>query len=362
MKKFALAAVVLSLFMLAACGGLESRGDAAWRDALRAGEAGDSTRLLMRQKEAYERFREAYINARQKGNVSTQLLNKYLLSAVARIEFIFGATGSPNAPAVELLRRDIEAAMKTSQEITAEVRDRYARFLMSVAQHHRNNDDITRFMTELNNARAMAADKTITDALQREATAEFAMFNVGMAQEYLREAEAARRANRSPDLDFIRAEYYARAALIYDANNTEAQRIVGVTRRALVPVFTAYESAVTEYSDTALFRQINSDGILMAVPTIRAAGGRTQINVSVYNNSFNPILPRANMFRLVTTDGREIVAESVEFDRNAIQQKHAVDGRLFFRGNFNASNIKKLSFHFQQNENIPAIVGNKYFQ
>ena len=360
MKKLVFAVMVLSLFVLVGCGGLEGRGDAAWKEAQRHEEG--SNQRLMKQKEAYERFREAYIGARQKGKVSAQLLNKYLLSAVARIEFIFGATGSPNAPAVEVLRKDIEEAMKSSQEITAEVRDRYARFLISVAQHHRNNEDVSRFKEEVNNARNVAANKTITDAVEREAKAEFALFNVGMAQEYMREAEAARRARNSPDLDFIRAEYYAKAALISDPNNVEAQRILATTRKELIPVFTAYEAAVLEYSDTALFRQINSDGVLMAVPTIRATAGRTQLDISLYNNSFNNIKPRAEMFSITTTDGRRVVAERVEFERNVLNQKHDVAGKLFFRGNFNRDNIKKLSFHFRQNEDIPAITGDKYFQ
>jgi len=359
MKRFAFAAIALSLVMLAACG-LESKGDAAWRDAQKAAEG--SNQRLMKQKEAYERYREAYNRAVKKGNVSTGLLNKYLLSAIARVEFIFDATGSPNAPAVELLRKDIESRINT-EGVLSENKDRYARFLITVAQHHRNNEDISRFMQELKNARTFAANKMIADAVEKEATGEFAIFQVLTAHDYLKTAEAAKRTRDGADpLDYIRAEYYARAALIYDPKNAEAQRILATTRRELISTFTAYESAVLEYSDTALFRQINSDGILMAVPTVRTAGGRTQLDISVYNNSFNAVKPRANMFKLVLTDGREITAERIEFERSVLQQKHDVKGKLFFRGNFNRDNIKKLSFHHKLSEDIPAIVGNKYFQ
>jgi len=355
MKKVVFAAVALSLVVLVGCGGLEGKGDAAWKEAQKHAEG--STQRLMKQKEAYMAYRAAYDNAAAKSKVSSKLLNSYLMSAIARIEFIFGETGSANDQAVRILRQDIEAKLKTPDGVSDDVKNRYARFLVSVADNHRNNEDISRAVEELRNARSFAADKTIPDALERETKSEYAAFQLVSSQGFMEQA----RRTKEP-LDFIRAEYYAKAALIFDPANQEAQRILSTTRRELLPSLTAYEAGITEYIDTALFNQINSDGVLMAIPTVRSARGTTQLDISFYNNSFNAVKPRPNMFSLTLVDGTVIPAQSVDFERNVLNQKHDVKGKLTFRGDFNRDRIKKLSFYHKQNEDTPAITGDKYFQ
>lgn len=360
MKKLVFAAVVLSLVVLMGCG-LEGKGDAAWKEAQKYEEG--STQRLMKQKEAYLAYRAAYEKASAKSKVTAKLLNNYLNSAVARIEFIFGETQSASDQAVKILRKDIEATIQNSENVSDEVKNRYAKFLVSVADNYRNNEDISRAMEELKNARTFAADKMIPDVVEKEAKTEYATFQLVSAQEFMKAIDAAKKTKDGADpLDYIRAEYYAKATLIYDENNAEAQKILAITRKELVSSLSAYEAAITEYIDTALFNQINSDGVLMAVPTVKTVKGNTLLDISFYNNSFNAVKPKAEMFKITTTDGKEIVASEIEFDKKVLEQKYDVKGKLTFKGNIGKDKIKKLSFYFKRDEDTPAIAGDKYFQ
>lgn len=359
MKKLAFAALAMLLVMLVGCG-LEGKGDAAWKEAQKY-EEGSSPRL-MKQKEAYLAYKAAYDKAVANSKVSTKLLNNYLTVAIARIEFIFGETQSANDPAVKILRQDIETTLKNAEGVSDDVKNKYAKFLVSVAENYRDNEDISRTMEELKNARAFAADKTIPDMIESEAKAEYAKFQLVSAQEFMKAIETAKKAKEDATLDYIRAEYYAKATLIYDQNNAEAQRILNITRKELVPSLSAYEAGITEYIDTALFEQINSDGILMAVPTVKQGKGTTILDISFYNNSFNAIKPQPRMFTITTTDGKEIVASEVEFEKKALEQKFDVKGKLTFKGTINKDKIKKLSFFYKRDEDTPAITGDKYFQ
>jgi len=359
MKKLAFAVLALSLIVLVGCG-LEGKGDAAWKEAQKHGEG--TSQRLMKQKEAYLAYKAAYDKAKVNLKVSTKLLNSYLMASIARIEFIFGETTSANDPAVKILRKDIESTLKTAQGISDDVRNRYARFLVSVAENYRDNEDISRAMEELKNARVFAADKMIPNMVESEAKAEYAKFQLVSAQEFMKSIDAKKKTKEDATLDYIRAEYYAQAALIYDPLNVEAAKILNITRKELIPSLTAYEAGITEYIDTALFNQINSDGVLMAVPTVRAGKGTTILEISFYNNSFNAVKPKPAMFTLTTTDGKEIVASDVEFEKKVLEQKYDVKGKLTFKGTISKDKIKKLSFFYKRDEDTPPITGDKYFQ
>lgn len=354
MKRYLIAATMLSVMMLSGCG-KEGKGDGAWKAAQSAPE-GSSTRL-MKQKEAYLCYKEAYDKASRKPKTPPKLLNKYLLASIARVEFIFGETTSAADPAVKILRKDIEALIK-KDGVSDENKNRYAKWLIAVAQNYRDNDDVSRCMEELKNAKSFAADKTLTDAVEAGTKSEYAKFQLRSSQEFAEQAQKTK-----DPLDYIRAEYYARATLQFDPKNAEAEKILNLTRKELLPSFSAYESAITEYIDTALFNEINSDGVLMAVPSVKSLKGRTQLDISFYNNSYNAVKPKPNMFKLTTTDGKEIAASEVEFDKKVLDQKFDVKGKLIFKGDYGKDKIKKLSFRSESGEeNIPAIVGEKYFQ
>ncbi|MDR0303579.1 MAG: hypothetical protein LBH98_02255 [Chitinispirillales bacterium] len=351
MKKYAIAVIALSMIILTGCG-LESKGDKAWNEAQKAKE--ESGRL-MKQKEAYLRYKEAYTAAGAKATF--KLVNKYLNSSIARIEFIFGETTSASDPAVKILRKDIETLIK-QDGISDGNKNRYAQWLISVANNYRDNDDISHCIEELKNAKAFAADKTITDAVETETKSEYAKFQLESSKGFVEQAKKTK-----DPLDYIRAEYYAKATLQFDPKNSEAKKILSMTRKELIPSLNAYEAAITEYIDTTLFNDINSDGVLIAVPTVKSIKGKTYLDVSFYNNSYNAIKPKASMFKLVTTDGKEIQASEVEFEKKVLDQKFDIKGKLIFKGDFNKEKIKKLSFYSKSgDENAPAIVGDKYFQ
>ena len=354
MKRYLIAAIALSMIMFTGCG-KEGKGDSAWKAAQNAPE-GSSVRL-MKQKEAYLRYKEAYDQASKKPKVSSKLLNKYLQSSIARVEFIFGETTSAMDPAVKVLRKDIESLIK-KDGVSDENKNRYAKWLIAVAQNYRDNDDVSRCMEELKNAKSFAADKTLTDAVEAETKSDYAKFQLKSSQDFVKQAQTTK-----DPLDYIRAEYYAKATLQFDPKNVEAEKILNQTRKELLPSFSAYESAITEYIDTALFNEINSDGVLMAVPAVKSLKGKTQLDISFYNNSYNAVKPKPSMFKLVTTDGKEIEANEVEFDKKVLDQKFDIKGKLVFSDDYGKDKIRKLCFRFESgDENAPAIVGEKYFQ
>jgi hypothetical protein len=149
---------------------------------------------------------------------------------------------------------------------------------------------------------------------------------------------------------------------MFDSKNKEAQNILSLTRKELIQSLSAYEAAITEYIDTTLFNDINSDGVLIAVPAVKSVKGKTLLDVSFYNNSFNAIKPQPRMFKLTTLDGKEIEASEIEFEKKVLDQKFDVKGKLTFKGEFDKDKIKKLSFYYKHNDDTPAIIGDKYFQ
>jgi len=359
MKRCILAVFLLfvSIIMLGCASGPEARGEAAWREAMNAPE-GSVTRLV-KQREAYIRFREAFYAALERGRgVNPQLLNRYLETAIVRAEFIFGETQSPDAPAVRLIREDIESALK-EQGVSAEVRDAYARFLVSVARHHKDEDsEVLRAIRVLEAAKGYAVNTAFVDGVTSEMKSEFGQSQISVAQRSLAEAQRTR-----DPRDFIRAEYYARKVQHFLPDDPEARRILGITRRELAGFLTAFEAVITEYADTALFRAINSDGVLISVQSVRSARTETVIEVQVHNASFSNFRPEAQMFRAVMTNGDEIEASSVTFERREIVQRHTVAGRLTFRGNLARNNIARIAFQARLgDENSPLVVGNKFLQ
>lgn len=352
MKKYVIMAIALSMIVLTGCGP-EGKGDSAWKAAQTASDEGNRK---FKEKEAYLRYKEAFDNANKKAKVPAKLFNKYLLAYIVRIENILEET-SPQSDPIRIMRKDIESLL-IKDNVSDDNKNRYAKWLITVAQYYRDNDDISRCIEELKNAKAAAADKSITDAVEAETKSEYAKFQLVSSQGFIEQAKSTK-----DPLDYIRAEYYAKATLKYDPQNVEAQKILNIARKELIPSLSAYESAITEYIDTALFNEINSDGVLMAVPAIKPAKGKTQLDISFYNNSYNAIKPRGRMFKLVLTDGKEIEASEIEFEKKVLDQKYDVKGKLVFKGEFGKDKIKKLSFYSESgDDNAPAIAGDKYFQ
>ena len=358
MKRFVLAAFLLAMtiVMLGCGGGSEARGEAAWREAMRAPE--NSTTRLVKQKEAYVRFREAFYAAQGKGRVSQKLLNNYLQAAIVRAEFIFNETQSPHAPAVKLIRDDIESALKMDG-IRDDVKDAYARFLVSIARHHYDQDGkITGAIEELQGAREIAGNPRFVDVVIADMKAEFAQLQLLTAQNFMTEAKTSKQ-----PLDFIRAEYYARIVQHFAPENEDAKKILAETRNELVPFLTAFEAAIMEYADTTLFKKMNSDGVIMAVHSVNTVRGETVVAIDLHNASFANIIPEAKMFKIVLTNGTEIPASSITFERRAIQQRHTVAGKLNFKGNIARNTIARVEFQARLGDaNAPLVVGTKFLQ
>lgn len=329
MKSAVLVSGVLFL-LLVGCGGPETQGDKAWNEAQTLPES----QKLMKQKEAYIHYVAAVEAASQKGAIPPELLNKYLRAMLARIEFIY-ENSDIDADAVQLLRVDIDEHILSAD---AENRDRYAKFLISIAEVYRGREDLTRCMKELDKALNIAADKSTVETMTKGTREAFAKTQLEIAKEYFATAK------RSKDvLDFIRAEYYAKVALHYDSLNAGASNIVAQTRKELVDSYTAYVTAVTEYTDTTLFNMINATPILMKV-AVNQKRASTDLMVTLYNDSYNAIKLRPEMFILKLENGKKVAASTAKFPKKLIDQSHDLEGTLTFNVGRNAGKINKLIF------------------
>jgi hypothetical protein len=349
MKRLVFTAIALSFMVLASCG-LEGKAEKAWKDAQKATDL--STQRL-KQKEAYAYYSQAYEKAQ--GKASAKLLNGYLKSAITRIGNYFEERKSATDQQVETLRKEIEKVIKLDG-VSVDTKDAYAKFLISVAQNYREKGDISNCIKELDNAKPFSADKSVIEALEAETRIDQGKAQLSIAKGKI---EAAKK-SRDP-VDYINAEYYAKVALHFDSTNADAQTVLAQARKELVQHPCIYK-VVIEYSDTALFKAVNSDRVTLAVSAIKAAKGETVLDVKFFNDSWKAINPKPNLFKLVLTNGQEVVADKSVFERKLLEQEKITDGKVTFKGSFSQNDIKVLTFADASDEKTPVITGNKYLQ
>ncbi len=325
-----------AILMLSACQtGPEGKADKALKEAIKMSDDQYAQKVL-KLKESYQYYKQAilpYIQNRQE--IPVKLKNKYLASTMTRIEVLAENT-TYDMDVFTLLREDVENYI-TEAEITPEIKDRFATFLINLAQFKTDQGNITGAMADLKQAVKVAANKAVPETKLADSKKSFATSQLDMAKELFDTG-----VKEDSKGDVISAEYYTKVALKYDEENAEAVELLSKTRKELTDTYTAYVSVITDYTDTTLFESINTFDILMASTKMRKRGRSLTMDIVMINDAYNALRLKAKDFAIEYEDGTIVKAKKASFKKSLLDQKRETKGTLTFSAK--KGKVKKLTY------------------
>ena len=160
-------------------------------------------------------------------------------------------------------------------------------------------------MMEYDKALAVAqSTKPAVQAKRDHAAEEYAAEQVATALNFQSSKET---------LDQIRAQFYAKVALKYNPSSAKAQQILTETRVQLVSSYTAYISAIENYTDKDLFKEINNQKVFISVPSVVKKGsGSLVLSISMFNEAPNALKLKRDYFTLTFENGKSSIATALK--------------------------------------------------
>ena len=292
--------LVLSLLALTGCDSNVSKGDKAWKTA----QTLSGHQKLSKQKEAYFYYDKSVKKSIEAGKeIKPDVLNKYLEALITRMEFFLESQGHTSEP-IQLFREDFDTHMKT-ETVRSDIKDRYASLIMAIGDGNKDAQKMTVAMMEYDKALAVAqSTKPAVQAKRDHAAEEYAAEQVATALNFQSSKET---------LDQIRAQFYAKVALKYNPSSAKAQQILTETRVQLVSSYTAYISAIENYTDKDLFKEINNQKVFISVPSVVKKGsGSLVLSISMFNDAPNALKLKRDYFTLTFENGKSSIATALK--------------------------------------------------
>lgn len=308
------------LAMLMSCSsGYEAKGDAAYKSAQKM--QGEQKRY--NQKMAYMMYGKAIQTKPNK--ISSKLRNRYVEMTLVRAGMVLDE-GAAKADALTLFMEDLDKNL-AFPDISPELKQKYALFLMQYADSSIANERFFDAITILDKAAGIANDKTPVQNKKTELFGQIAKDNRDMA------ASSAQLAKEDKDDEqYVKAEYYVLASMLYDSNNAEAKTLLSKLRKQNLGTYSAYIRVIENIPDSQIFRSVNKWDILLAIPTFAAKGKAATAIVNIYNNSWNPLRMNAPDFKLVDVNGAEYPAAVTRIDPEMLDQQRETKCKLTFPG------------------------------
>lgn len=322
-----------ALMMVSSCAPTyESKGNKAYKAAQNA--QGDTKRRL--EKEAYLYYRKAVKAHPDK--INNQLRNRFVEMTVNRANMVL-TEGSYDMDALPLFMEDIDSVM--SPEVTAELKDQYAAFLVLMADSCFQNQKMYKGLRMLDKAADVAATAGPITERRAKATEGLASENFEMAKmEY--ENGIGKRGRAEDTEALIRAEYHTKLAMYYEEDYPGAEELLSKLYRANLDKYNVYEAVVDDKPDTNVYDAVNKYDIFMAVTAVKKGKGTT-VKGKIYNYSYNPLRMRGTDFYLVNAKGDAVKASaSSRIGKEILDQEVETDFVLYFprlRGS-----VKKLEY------------------
>jgi len=319
-----------ALVVLSCSSSEESVGDKAYDMAKRA--SGNERRKQL--KTAYM----SYDNAVKKNpdKISNKLRERYLDMAVTRAQMVLDE-GSANMDAIPLLQKDIDALLNS--EVPPDIRNRYAAFLVQLGDTSENKGKYINALVYYDKAIEKAADaaqfKAKRDGIIRKVAEE--NYELGMG-----EFETAKVDKEEAEMKYIRAEYFAKAALHFDSTFQKAQKLLSDCYKINRETYSAYITAVDDYTDTLVFKKVNKFDILIAIPDYKVMGGNAVAIIHMYNYSNNHLRMKSEDFTLVDADGKEYKALQSKMEPDFLEYEKEAKYTLRFPAP--GAPVKKLTY------------------
>jgi hypothetical protein len=277
----------------------ERSGDGAYMRAQRL--RGDEKEFA--QKQAYQLYLLAI--KYHPDNIGYRLRSRFVEMSIARARMILSTDGL-FADALPFFIEDIDNYCTPA--MPAYVKQGYALFLVQMADSFSMRD---RYLESLR-----YLDKAITGATDRGAIGRHRDSTLAAAvkENFDRALREFTRGSAGGDGDaLVRAEYYVRAALVFDSSFGAAKRLLSDCRKKTIGICCDYRRALDSLPDTLLFRRVEKNTLYLAVPSLKV-NDVASLTVLVSNYSNGAIALKAGNFFLVNSSGtryRAFEADSV---------------------------------------------------
>jgi hypothetical protein len=301
--------------LIASCGMAsdEQRGDAAYKRAQKL----EGLKKRQDQKMAYTMYRRV-IDAHP-DKISQKLRIRFLELSLLRANMVLNE-GSVSADAIPLFRNDIEKYL--TADAPANLRQEYALFLVQMADSFAVKERFNQSLLYIDKAISYASDPS--SLVKRKADL---LGNVSKENLEIARAEFDYGSQNRDDAEvFVRAEYYALAALYFDSTNLEAAKLLSALRKTNLGSYSAYLRVIENIPDSEVFRKINKYDILLAVPALHGA----LLEISMYNYSFNPLKLKSEHFFIADRAGKRYRANSAKIEPEMLDQEHEAKFKLTF--------------------------------
>lgn len=329
------------LILISSCSSsYEQRGNAAYSAAQK--QQGDQKRIQL--KTAYMMYGKAITANPDK--VSLKLRNRFIEMSLVRANMVL-SEGAAHMEAIPLLLEDVEKQITT--DVSPELRQQYALIIAQLADSSLRKGRISEAREELDKAIAAASDPAPLKEKKKLLFDQMTQENYDQAELDFNNAKI----NKDPE-DFVRAEFYARTALLFDSTNAAATELLKKCLKENRSTYSAYLSVIDPIPDSAIFKIINKWDILLALPTMQQRGKTIRAVVDIYNYSWNPLRLKSESFYLVDVNGKRYQALRARLEPEMLDQEHEAKIKLSFPKP--AGEIDKLVYEYEDH------LSEKYFR
>ena len=306
MKKVLVGLVYLNVFLLlASCSSLtsdEAKGNKAYNQARHS--QGISQRTL--QKRAYI-FYQKWFNAHpDKSRLSTPFKQKFIEMTLLRANMVL-SEGTYDMDPIKLFMKDIDTLL--SKDMPSDLRQQYANFILLMADSSiaRNRlDDALGWITK---AQGVVDNPESIEARKKQIIADFTKQFYEMASQAYTEGKDSKDVNA-----LLKAEYYVQLVLVYDPAYPGAADLLSNLRKVNVNTYSGYAQVIEGKPDP----RVNKYDIYLAV-----VSGTTNMTLSMFNYSYNPLRLKAEDFCLVDVNGEKYKAlPSSKIDPEILDTQH----------------------------------------
>jgi len=291
MKKIVTAFVCLCIsVMMLSCSGLsfdETKGEKAYSQAKKAD--GLAKRTL--EKKAYIYYQRVYQSEHDKSRLNLRFRQHFLETTINRAEMVL-TEGSLDMDALNLFISDIDTLM--TKELGPDLHQQYGTFLVTMADSSISRNKLDDALAWLTKAKGIVPNPAPIQEKEKSLIGDFAKQFFEMSSQAFVEGKDAKDAEA-----LVKAEYFVKLVLVYDSAYPGAKELLSNLYKSNIGTVSGYAQVIDGKPDP----RVNKFDIFLAI-----ISGTNNLNVSMFNNSYNPQRMKADNFYVIDANGQKYVA------------------------------------------------------
>ncbi len=196
----------------------------------------------------------------------------------------------------------------------------YSTYLAAVADTLKAFEGIKQGFVYLMKANDVDSTNPVVKNMFGKWKKELAKYNLDEASDYY----DAIKDEKEPEADdAIAAEYFTRVALKYDPTNKEANEMIKVIRPKMSNIYSAYVrlTDITGMASEEIDADVDNNAVLIAFLDAKKSGANFNVEISIYNNSYNAIEIRPDVFHVEDAEGNKYPAVVSSTNKKQVPSK-----------------------------------------